>query len=72
MKYLIIFSIGPVQEFIAAARRSRDLWYGSWMLSELSKAAAKAIHDLPISGELMGAFKFCRIKQPTARHPIGG
>ncbi|PIV28718.1 MAG: type III-B CRISPR-associated protein Cas10/Cmr2 [Anaerolineae bacterium CG03_land_8_20_14_0_80_58_20] len=40
MKHLMIFAVGPVQDFIATARRSRDLWYGSWMLSELSKAAA--------------------------------
>lgn len=45
MDYLFQCTIGPVQEFIATARRSRDLWYGSWMLSELSKAAAKAIAD---------------------------
>lgn len=45
MSYLFECAIGPVQEFIATARRSRDLWYGSWMLSELSKAAAKAIAD---------------------------
>ncbi len=43
MKYLLEIHIGPVQEFIAAARRSRDLWFGSWLLSELSKAAARAI-----------------------------
>ncbi len=43
MKYLISIAIGPVQEFIATARRSRDLWFGSWLLSELSKSAAKAI-----------------------------
>lgn len=43
MKYLFITSIGPVQDFIASARRSRDLWYGSWLLSELSKAAAREI-----------------------------
>lgn len=40
---LLLISIGPVQEFIAAARRSRDLWFGSWLLSELSKAAAVAV-----------------------------
>ncbi|MBE3518910.1 MAG: type III-B CRISPR-associated protein Cas10/Cmr2 [Firmicutes bacterium] len=40
---LVIFHIGPVQEFIATARRSRDLWFGSWMLSELAKAAALKI-----------------------------
>ena len=39
-KMLILFSIGPVQEFIAQARRTRDLWFGSHLLSELSKAAA--------------------------------
>ena len=38
--YLVQIAIGPVQGFIAAARRTRDLWYGSWLLSELSKAAA--------------------------------
>src|SRR5712691_6883822 len=41
--YLLSVSIGPVQEFIAAARRTRDLWFGSYVLSELSKAAANAV-----------------------------
>lgn len=39
-KYLLIITLGPVQSFIAAARRSRDLWSGSWLLSEVSKAVA--------------------------------
>jgi CRISPR-associated protein Cmr2 len=43
MPYLIQINIGPVQDFIATARRSRDLWFGSWLLSELAKAAAKEI-----------------------------
>lgn len=43
MPYLFLAHIGPVQDFIASARRSRDLWFGSWLLSELSKAAAAAI-----------------------------
>lgn len=38
--YLATLAIGPVQGFIAAARRSRDLWFGSYLLSEASKAAA--------------------------------
>ncbi|GHV28332.1 type III-B CRISPR-associated protein Cas10/Cmr2 [Synergistales bacterium] len=42
---LLQISIGPVQDFIAAARRTRDLWFGSFMLSEISKAAAKAVDD---------------------------
>lgn len=44
-KYLVTFSVGPVQGFIASARRSRDLWGGSWLLSELSKACAKSLKD---------------------------
>ena len=40
-----MLSIGPVQGFIAAARRTRDLWIGSHLLSEVSKAAAKKISD---------------------------
>ena len=43
--YLYVLSIGPVQDFIAAARRTRDLWLGSHLLSEISKAAAKRIDD---------------------------
>ncbi|MGP1605497.1 MAG: type III-B CRISPR-associated protein Cas10/Cmr2 [Moraxella sp.] len=46
LKYVVIFSIGPVQTFIASARRSRDLWSGSWLLSELAKACAKSLNDL--------------------------
>ncbi len=50
-KFLFLCSIGPVQEFIATARRSRDLWFGSWLLSELSKSVAKACLDC--GGELV-------------------
>lgn len=45
MAYLYLCSLGPVQEFIVNARRSRDLWYGSWMLSELAKSVAKEIEN---------------------------
>ncbi len=41
--HLLQLAIGPVQEFIAAARRTRDLWFGSYLLSEISKAAARAV-----------------------------
>lgn len=43
---LLVVSLGPVQDFIAAARRTRDLWFGSYLLSEISKAAAAKIADL--------------------------
>jgi CRISPR-associated protein Cmr2 len=42
---LLQIAVGPVQDFISAARRTRDLWFGSVMLSEISKAAAKAVMD---------------------------
>ncbi len=44
-QWLFICSIGPVQGFIAAARSSRDLAYGSWLLSELAKTAARIIAE---------------------------
>ena len=44
-QYLVVLSIGPVQSMIAAARRSRDLWSGSWLLSELAKACAKSLKE---------------------------
>jgi CRISPR-associated protein Cmr2 len=43
MKYLFQMSIGPVQDFIASARRTRDLSFGSWFLSELARAATHQI-----------------------------
>jgi len=43
--YLLAINIGPVQEFISAARRTRDLWFGSELLSEISRAAATAIAE---------------------------
>ena len=39
---LLIAQLGPVQGLIAQARRTRDLWFGSHLLSELSRAAARA------------------------------
>jgi len=42
-QYLINIAVGPVQEFIASARKLRDLWYGSHLLSELAKAVAASL-----------------------------
>lgn len=43
-KYLINIAVGPVQEFIASARKLKDLWYGSHLLSELSKSVAASLY----------------------------
>lgn len=41
--YLLAISVGPVQDFIAAARKTRDLWFGSQVLSDISRAVAKRL-----------------------------
>lgn len=45
MDYLVAISIGPVQSLIEAGRRSQDLWCGSWLLSEISRAVALSLHQ---------------------------
>ncbi len=40
---LFIFTLGPVQSFIAEARRASDLYLGSRILAEMTAAAAKAV-----------------------------
>jgi len=42
---ILHFTIGPVQEFVAQARRTRDFWAGSFLLSYLSGQAMLAILD---------------------------
>ncbi len=42
----LIFQLGPVQDFIAAARSTRDLWSGSYLLAYLTASAIKAVTDL--------------------------
>lgn len=39
------FQLGPVQDFIAAARSIRDLWSGSYLLSWLMAAGLKALSE---------------------------
>ncbi len=41
----LIFQLGPVQDFIALARSTRDLWSGSYLLSWLIAHALKAVTD---------------------------
>lgn len=45
MKYLLSFSIGPVQPFIQTARRAQDLWLGSRLLSDLMRAGIVEIQN---------------------------
>ncbi|WP_426755892.1 type III-B CRISPR-associated protein Cas10/Cmr2 [Myxococcus sp. Y35] len=45
MKHVIVLKVGPVQGYIAQARRTRDLWYGSQLLSKLARAMARALTE---------------------------
>lgn len=42
---LLLFSLGPVQAFIAAGRRTADLWAGSLLLSNLAKTALEVVAE---------------------------
>ena len=42
-QFMLMFSLGPVQTFIAQARKTRDLWSGSLLLSTLMQAAMERI-----------------------------
>ena len=58
-RFLITLSLGPVQSLIGAARRTRDLWCGSWLLSEAARAAAHALHN-----QQKNCLIFPRLKNP--------
>lgn len=44
-KYLFVFSVGPVQSFIASARKTEDFWSGSYILSYLVREAIKQLYE---------------------------
>ncbi|MCD6086764.1 MAG: type III-B CRISPR-associated protein Cas10/Cmr2 [Candidatus Hydrothermae bacterium] len=41
----LILEFGPVQSFIANARKTRDLWFSSWLISYLAWKAMKPIAE---------------------------
>jgi CRISPR-associated protein Cmr2 len=41
----LLFTLGPVQEFIATARRTQDLWVGSFLLSYLTWQGMRVIAE---------------------------
>lgn len=40
---VLVFTFGPVQPFIAEARRASDLFVGSQVLAQLAEAVARAL-----------------------------
>nr|UXE44329.1 hypothetical protein Hi04_10k_c2089_00017 [uncultured bacterium] len=63
-KYILSISIGPVQEFIAAGRRTNDLYKGSELISEATKVAARALRAFQAAG--------CQLIFPTAEMVADG
>jgi CRISPR-associated protein Cmr2 len=51
--YLLLLVLGPVQDFIATARKCQDLWYGSHLLSQLAAAAAEGVESAAGGGSLV-------------------
>lgn len=43
--HLFVFTVGPVQSFIAQARKTQDLFAGSRLLSKLSRVAFEHVRD---------------------------
>jgi len=59
-KAIFHFTLGPVQSFVSQARRTRDLWAGSFLLSWLS---AQAMREVLMQG---GTLVFPDVGQPGA------
>jgi CRISPR-associated protein Cmr2 len=45
-QHLIVFTVGPVQSFIASARKTEDFWSGSYILSYFIREAMKKLSEL--------------------------
>lgn len=45
LTHTLHFTFGPVQEFVSQARKTRDLWAGSYLLAYLAGMAMKAVID---------------------------
>lgn len=43
--WLIAWTFSPIQPFISTTRKGRDLWYASWLLSDVARRAALAAHQ---------------------------
>lgn len=50
-QHLFLYTIGPVQSFIASARKTRDLWAGSYLLSYLVQTGLDYINAQGISND---------------------
>lgn len=61
-RYLFIFTLGPVQYFIAQARKTQDLYAGSFLLSYLIDSTMKNLNAQLNSGEFIFPHKAIKSK----------
>lgn len=66
------FAVGPVQGFVAQARRTRDLWAGSWLLSYLTEGALAAAETAGGSAIIPYRGDSIRGQVMNVRGPVGG
>ena len=69
-KYLLNVSVGPVQEFIAEARKVRDLWVGSYLLSMLTYKALKPFMDNSDYDIIYPAYKTSPVYKRLNSQPV--
>ncbi|CAB4243086.1 conserved protein of unknown function [Methylacidimicrobium sp. AP8] len=72
----LLVQVGPVQEFIAQARSTRDLWSGSYLLSFLVAHGIKAVTDrigpdAVLYPALRGQPLFDRLHKEELYDPVG-
>ena len=73
-RFMLMFTIGPVQSFIEAARKTEDLWMGSYILSYLIATAMEKVkgNGVEIIYPAVGTespFKFWRKNFATPSFP---
>lgn len=57
MHSLLYFSVGPVAEFVEAARRTRDAHYASWLVGEMAREATRTICGMGAQPIIPATFK---------------
>ncbi|SEH05255.1 type III-B CRISPR-associated protein Cas10/Cmr2 [Candidatus Venteria ishoeyi] len=75
MRYFY-FTLGPVQDFVSQARRTRDFWAGSFLLSWLSAVAMQSVKNQCTTAELLPEadthFLDCLQGRGTGKKPTQG
>jgi len=67
MKHLLLYTISPVQSFIAQARKARDLYGGSMLLSDLMESVITELNAALGAGNVKVIFPHTSIRQKSNR-----